>query len=166
MSDLPTLEIDREAFAIVATVADHHGIAPRILLGDNRTRRISDLRKQACYLMRRILGLSLSDIGRALGGMDHSSVKYAIGQAEVSYDADPGYAREIDALRAIATKTISDFRRHPLPEGGETRRVEPLEVAKRVMRSPRGEIHLSGSEMRILAEAYLDMLLQRLGKAT
>ena len=121
MTDLPTLETDREAFAIVATVADHHGVAPRILLGDNRARRISDLRRHACYLMRQILDLSLSDIGRALGGMDHSSVKHAISQAEVSYNADPCYANEIDALRGIAAKTISDFRRHPLPEGGAAR---------------------------------------------
>ena len=83
MPDLPTFEIDRDAFAIVATVADHHGIAPRILLSDNRTHRVSDFRRQACYLMHLIIGLSYSDIGRAFGGMDHSSVKYAINQAEV-----------------------------------------------------------------------------------
>ena len=74
---------------------------------------------------------------------------------------DPAYASEIDALRAVASKTIVDFCKHPVPEGGAPRNPAPLDVAKRVMRSPRGEIRMSGNEMRLLAEAYLDALLSK-----
>jgi chromosomal replication initiator protein len=62
---------------VVASVADHYDLSLTQLTGRNRTRPVARARQLAMYLIRQEIGTSLPQIGEALGGRDHSTVKYA-----------------------------------------------------------------------------------------
>lgn len=159
MTERSAMETDREAFAIVATIAEFYSVPTSIILGPNRQVRIVEMRRQACYLIRDLLDLSYEKIGRALGDMDASSVRHLERQAATRYGTDPLYANEIDLLRGRVKSTISEFRREIFEEEQIELGHDPLDIVRRIMKSPRGELHVSGAEIRLLAEAYFERLL-------
>ena len=62
---------------IMATVAEHFGLTVEQLRSRSRVRAISHPRAVAFWLLRRYVpGISFPEIGRKLGGFDHSSVMY------------------------------------------------------------------------------------------
>ncbi len=62
---------------VLASVAAHYGLSLSQLTGRNRTQPVARARQIAMYLIRQEVGASLPQIGKALGGRDHSTVKYA-----------------------------------------------------------------------------------------
>jgi chromosomal replication initiator protein len=64
---------------VVEFVADHYDLRARTLRYGARTdRAVSRPRHLAMFLASTVLGMSQSAIGRAFGGMDHSSVASAV----------------------------------------------------------------------------------------
>lgn len=61
---------------VVRAVAAHYGVRPGDLAGRKRTARLSEARAIVAQLCRRG-GHSFAEIGRALGGRDHSTVLVA-----------------------------------------------------------------------------------------
>jgi len=68
----------RPSGVIVEEVAAKHGITYEDVVGHSRKRAIVLARREAIYRMRTETPLSLQQIGKALGGKDHTSVLHAL----------------------------------------------------------------------------------------
>jgi chromosomal replication initiator protein len=62
----------------VGVVSKYYSIGKRILLGSSRARPIARPRQVLMYLLRRELGLPLEEVGRVVGGRDHTTVMHAV----------------------------------------------------------------------------------------
>jgi hypothetical protein len=64
--------------ALIAEILAKHGVAYVEMMSKSRTRRIAIARAEICYELRRQTHMSLPQIGRKVGGKDHSTVTNAI----------------------------------------------------------------------------------------
>ncbi len=100
------------AETILHVVADYHGVSVEDLTGPCRSRSIVSARQQACWLLRDRSDLSYSDIGRLLGGRDHTSIIAAVQVAgnRMAEDADARLemGRLLDIVDAIAARRDPD----------------------------------------------------------
>ena len=85
---------------VISVVADYYNLTPTQLTGRNRTTQVSMARHIAMYLMRELLDLPFSKVGKAFGGKDHSTVMNAIQQVEKLLKTDPSFKKVIDDLNA------------------------------------------------------------------
>ncbi len=67
---------------IVDIVADHFSLTPQEIYSKNRSNKIAYPRQIAMYMCRRYLNMSLVDIGKAIGGKDHTTVMHALKKIE------------------------------------------------------------------------------------
>lgn len=87
---------------ILQAVAGRFGVRPGDITGAGRSRSVALARQAALLLGRRLTGHGLVALGGMVGGRDHSTVLYAIRQAESRCESDPAFAREIAELsRAV-----------------------------------------------------------------
>jgi len=63
---------------LITAVSKYFSIGKRSLLGTSRTRPIALPRQILMYLLRTQLGLPLQEVGRLIGGRDHTTVMYAV----------------------------------------------------------------------------------------
>jgi len=84
---------------IVAEVAAFHTITADHILSPNRKHGIVRPRQIACYLAKNMTKLSLSQIGKRIGGRDHTTVLHSIQKIERLMVSDELLANQIDALR-------------------------------------------------------------------
>lgn len=85
---------------IINVVADYYNLTPTQLAGKNRTSQVSLARHIAMYLMRDLLDIPFSKIGKAFGGKDHSTVMNAIQKVEKMSKTDSGFKKVLDDLNA------------------------------------------------------------------
>lgn len=64
--------------AVINAVAKYYSLGKRSLLGDSRARPIAQPRQILMYLLRTTLGLPLQEVGRLVGGRDHTTVMHAV----------------------------------------------------------------------------------------
>ena len=83
---------------VLKTVAEHFGIKLADMKARKRTREIALPRQVSMYLARELTEASLSDIGKAAGGKDHSTVIYACKQVADRRTADADFDRMVDSL--------------------------------------------------------------------
>ena len=62
-------------------IAEAHGTSVKVLTDQNRSKRASRARRDA-YAALRHLGLSLPEIGKAIGGRNHSTVQTGLAKRE------------------------------------------------------------------------------------
>jgi len=86
--------------SVIRTTARQLGLPPEHLVGPGRQRSIAQARSLAMYLSRQLTGRSLGDIGRALGGRDHSTVIHGIRNATSRLRHDPGFAADATTIAA------------------------------------------------------------------
>lgn len=82
---------ERQAKLIVHAVANCVGVSLEELHSARRTTRIAHARHAAWWLIRQRTALCLSDIGRTLGGFNHSTVLYGINAVEQERYAGEGH---------------------------------------------------------------------------
>lgn len=63
---------------VLTAVSKYFSVGKRSLLGPSRTRPIARPRQILMYLLRRELGLPLEEVGRLVGGRDHTTVMHAV----------------------------------------------------------------------------------------
>jgi len=85
---------------IIGKVAAAFGIKPKELVGKSRLRTILLPRQAAMYLVRTIVKLPLTAIGKQFGGRDHTTVMNAIQKLEASMKEDAKLKRTMKHLRA------------------------------------------------------------------
>jgi chromosomal replication initiator protein len=83
---------------ILQAVAERHGIRQGDVTGSSRLRHMVRSRQLALLLGRRLTSHSLVALGGMVGGRDHSTVMYAIRQAEERVLTDGDFAREVAEL--------------------------------------------------------------------
>jgi len=91
----PTLTVQQ----VLEAVSEHYRLAIEDLTGPSRVRRLARPRQIAMYLMRAETDASLSQIGRALGGRDHSTVLHACERIARLVEEDETLRREVQAIR-------------------------------------------------------------------
>ncbi|HEY76338.1 MAG TPA: chromosomal replication initiator protein DnaA [Thermoflexia bacterium] len=99
MQDIAAARPTVSAEQILETVARHYQISQGDLTGPSRARRFARPRQIAMYLMREETSASLSQIGRALGGRDHSTVLHACERVARMIEEDEHLRREVAAIR-------------------------------------------------------------------
>jgi len=84
---------------ILDAVSTNYGVSLQELTGRSRRREISVPRQVAMYLMREETGASLVDIGRTLGGRDHTTILHGIEKVEHDLASDPELRSRVTAIR-------------------------------------------------------------------
>jgi chromosomal replication initiator protein len=85
---------------VVAVVAAELGIGRRELLARDRRPAVASARQLAMYLAREFTDASLPEIGRALGGRNHSTVLHAVRRVERELARGGEATKAVDRLRA------------------------------------------------------------------
>ncbi|MBX7057120.1 MAG: hypothetical protein K1X75_03570 [Leptospirales bacterium] len=83
---------------VVRTTASHLKIELSALLGQARSRRLSQARHMAAFLCVKHLGLSQRDTARALGWAEHGSVIHALRKIETQLQSDLFLQRQLTEL--------------------------------------------------------------------
>lgn len=83
---------------IVEVVAEHHNITPADIYSKDKSRNVSYPRQIAMYLCRRLTDMSVTDIGKALGNRDHSTVLHGCEKVASDMEKDTSLQNTIDVL--------------------------------------------------------------------
>jgi chromosomal replication initiator protein len=87
------------AEAILREVADFYGVDLRALTGRGRSRNIVVPRQVAMYLLREETDASLMDIGKLLGGRDHTTIIYGCEKISEEINSDARLRQEVVTIR-------------------------------------------------------------------
>ena len=79
-------------------VTEFFGIKLSDMRAQNRTKSVAFPRQIAMYLSRQLTHASLSDVGRAFGGKDHTTVLHAVTKLQALIQEDPKLKQTIDTL--------------------------------------------------------------------
>lgn len=79
-------------------VAAHYGLARGDMVSARRCAAIARPRQLAMYLCRHSTDRSWSEIGRAFGGRDHTTVIHAARVVEARLSSDPDFRADHDAI--------------------------------------------------------------------
>src|SRR5688572_20102294 len=79
-------------------VSDFFGVKLSDLKAKNRTKAVSFPRQIAMYLARQLTHSSLSEVGRAFGGKDHTTVLHAVDKIQGLLLEDPKLRKTVDGL--------------------------------------------------------------------
>ena len=79
-------------------VCDFFGIRLSDLKAKTRTKAIAFPRQIAMYLARQLTHASLSEVGRAFGGKDHTTVLHAVDKVQTLLHEDPKLRKTVDGL--------------------------------------------------------------------
>jgi hypothetical protein len=85
---------------IILAAASELGIPPELARSRIRRNNAVLLRHTVMLLTRKIAGWSFPEIGKALGGRDHSTVVHGVGAIQRRMAADPALAGKIESLMA------------------------------------------------------------------
>ena len=87
---------------IIKMVSDHYQVRVSEIKSKRRTRKLVLPRQVAMYICHRVAGASLPEVGRALGGKDHTTVLHACRQVDERRTTDMKYDAEVESLvRAV-----------------------------------------------------------------
>jgi chromosomal replication initiator protein len=86
---------------IIRKVADHYNLRISDLLSARRARAVARPRQVAMYLSKTLTTRSLPDIGRRIGGRDHTTVIHAIRKIEELRVTDAQIAEDVELLRRM-----------------------------------------------------------------
>ena len=84
---------------VIDAVTSYYGVALRDLQGRARNRQLVLPRQVAMYLMREETSASLVEIGRQLGGRDHTTVMHGIDKIERDLDTDATLRQQVMSIR-------------------------------------------------------------------
>ncbi len=83
---------------VLDAVTEAFGVKIVDLQSKSRTRSLVRPRQVCMYLARKLTGHSLQEIGRHLGGRDHSTVVYAQEKVGAEMERDKGFRRTVTDL--------------------------------------------------------------------
>ncbi len=83
---------------ILKAVSDYFGIKTQDIKAKKRTKEVANARQIAMYLAKQLTNLSLSEIGKGLGGKDHATVIYACRQVGEKKDKDRNLSKSLDNI--------------------------------------------------------------------
>jgi chromosomal replication initiator protein len=84
---------------IVDAAAQEFGVERGSLLARDRRPTVATARQVAMYLARELTDHSLPEIGRGIGGRNHTTVLHAVNRVSASLHTDPAVRNAVDSLR-------------------------------------------------------------------
>ncbi len=93
----PTEELSPKT--VKKAVIRHYGLSYQDLEGKSRQKKIVQARQICIYLMRDLLGISYSAIGKEIGGRDHTTISSSCSRVRKLIDSDPAWKEAVDTLR-------------------------------------------------------------------
>lgn len=93
--------------SIIESVSDHYDVTVLDLVSHRRDGRIMTPRHVAMYLARNMTTKSLPEIGRLMGGRDHSTICHGIKRIEGLIERDQDFASDLEVLRQKLLKEFS-----------------------------------------------------------
>ena len=87
--------------AVIKAVGEYFNLPAEALCGKSRAREIADARHITMYLLRENAHQRTTDIGRTLGGRDHSTVIHGLRKVESALAIDTQFPRQIAEIRAL-----------------------------------------------------------------
>jgi chromosomal replication initiator protein len=84
---------------VIDAVTRHYEVEERELKGRQRTKAIVLPRQVAMYLLREETDISLEEIGRSMGGRDHTTVLHGIKKIESALENDVQLRAAVMAIR-------------------------------------------------------------------
>ena len=84
---------------ILTAVADYYGLSIEVLQGKRRDKPLSIARQMTMYLLREELQCSWTQIGKELGGRDHSTILHGYQKITGDIDTDPALLRDLLDIR-------------------------------------------------------------------
>jgi chromosomal replication initiator protein len=88
-----------DAPAIIRAVADHFGASIEAIKGKRRTNAIVVPRQIGMHLCRTLTPMPLTEIGKAFGKRDHTTVLYACDRVKGMLDSDPDIQRAVKEIQ-------------------------------------------------------------------
>lgn len=85
--------------AILREVSDFYGVDLRTMIGRGRSRNIVVPRQVAMYLLREETETSLVEIGKLLGGRDHTTIIYGFDKMTEEITSDARLRQEVMTIR-------------------------------------------------------------------
>ena len=92
------------AEGILTAVSRHSGVSRRDLCAKSRKQGVVAVRQLAMYLCHKYTGQSYAQIGRIIGGRDHSTVLHGCNQVSRRLQTDRDFRRSIEELEAALRK--------------------------------------------------------------
>lgn len=135
------------AAAIIRTFAAIEGADIDGLRGESKTARITLQRHELMYVLRQVTVMSLSQIGRWLGGRDMATVAAGVAKIEQNMAQDAVYAERIQRL-------VADIRLRAPTEGKGAAAPWMLPAALSILRDK----ELTDGEARRVALGFLEQL--------
>ncbi len=99
LADLLPQRVDIQPESVLDLVAKSFSLTADRLISRDRSRNVAFPRQVAMYLMRQEIDISLPQIGKEIGGRDHSTVMYAIDKIEDIIERDERLRRQIVQIR-------------------------------------------------------------------
>ena len=84
---------------ICLTTTEYYGLSPEVLQGKQRDKRVAQARQMVMYLMKEEMGASLTQIGRELGGRDHSTVDHGCAKIAAQLEEDAQLRQDLQAIQ-------------------------------------------------------------------
>jgi chromosomal replication initiator protein len=84
---------------IMTTVADYYGINPKVLADKQRDKKTALARQVTMYLLREHNHCSLAEIGKMLGGRDHTTVLHGCEKITSEIEVNPQLQNSIEEIR-------------------------------------------------------------------
>ncbi len=91
---------------ILDYICSETGIGRAEIKGPRKFRDLAYPRQEFCYLARTLTKRSLPQIGRVIGGRDHTTVMSAVRRVKERMDRDPEYQRKIERYRMEVARII------------------------------------------------------------
>lgn len=86
--------------AVIDAVCKHYNISKRSLLGEGRTKMIAQPRQVLMYILRIEMGLPFEEVGRLLGGRDHTTIMHGVEKITALASTDIHIREDISGIKA------------------------------------------------------------------
>jgi chromosomal replication initiator protein len=84
---------------VIDAVAKYYSLGKRALLGESRARPVARPRQVLMYILRVQLGLPLEEVGRLIGGRDHTTVMHAVEKIQQLATSDVQIREDIVGIK-------------------------------------------------------------------
>jgi chromosomal replication initiator protein len=88
-----------DPYQVISATAAHYGLSIEDLTGKRRTREVNAARQLAMHLARSLTDASLSQIGIAFSGRDHSTVLHGITKIVETLKTDPVLQKDMEQIK-------------------------------------------------------------------
>ena len=138
---------------IIGAVAEFYMLPLDELLSDRRLRSLTTPRRAAYFLAKKLTGKSLQEIGRYMGGRDHSTVLHGVKEVEQLITSDGQLRAQLHELETIILAAEITLSRIGVETSGD---IDPLGVANRLLYEPLGRLQVSVDELKHLCRAVIN----------